>query len=98
MRDTQNALDGESDDFMQHDLSIQLSYFKAIIESDAQLQTRLPNITFDTLLTISGSKRQVELLNIGEGHTPGDCIMLLPNEHIAFVLNAMRGIEEKLGL
>jgi cyclase len=83
--DTQDALENESDDFLSRDLRLQLAYYKAVNESDTELKTRLPNLTFDEKLTIDGATRKVDLISVGGGHTPGDCIMLLPDEHIAFV-------------
>jgi cyclase len=83
--DTEDAIDNESDDFLRRDLRLQLTYYKAVSESDPDLNTRLPNITFDTKLVIHGSRRNVDLMYVGGGHTPGDCIMLLPDDHIAFV-------------
>lgn len=81
----QEALADENDYDKRRDLILQVAYFKAVTESHSQLTTRPPNITFEKKLTLEGTIRKVELLQVGEGHTPGDCIMLLPNEHIAFV-------------
>lgn len=81
----QEALIDESDDEKRRGLILQIAYLKAVRESHAQLSTRLPNVTFEKKLTIEGTVRRVELLEIGGGHTRGDCIMLLPIEHIAFV-------------
>ncbi len=80
----QESLSDETDPFARRDLLLQIAYYKAINESDSDLKTRLPNVTFEKTLAIHGTTRNVELLYIGGGHTPGDCIMLLPDEHIAF--------------
>ena len=85
LENAQESLADETDPFARRDLLIQMSYYKAINESGTELKTRLPNVTFEKNLTIHGTSRKVELLYIGGGHTPGDCIMLLPDEHIAFV-------------
>ncbi len=81
----QEALDEETDYYKRRELILQLAYCKAISGSQAQLKTRLPNVTFEKKLVLQGTTRTVEILQIGGGHTPGDCILLLPNEHIAFV-------------
>jgi glyoxylase-like metal-dependent hydrolase (beta-lactamase superfamily II) len=83
--DTQESLGDESDPFKKHDLAMLLAYYKATNESRSQLKTRLPSLTFESEITLQGTRRIVKLLAIGGGHTPGDCIMLLPDEHIAFV-------------
>lgn len=83
--DTQESLDDESDPFKRQDLDMLLTYYKATNESRNQLKTRLPSLTFESEMTLHGTRRIVKLLAIGGGHTPGDCIMLLPDEHIAFV-------------
>lgn len=83
--DKQESLEEESDPFKRRDLTLQLAYLRAVLESHSQLRTRLPDQTFEDKLTLYGTTRFVQLLIAGSGHTPGDCIMLLPDEHIAFV-------------
>jgi cyclase len=83
--ETQESLDDESDPFKRHDLAMLLAYYRASNESRNQLKTRLPSLTFHGEMTLHGTRRIVKLLEIGGGHTPGDCIMLLPDEHVAFV-------------
>ncbi len=48
------------------------------------LKPRLPNHTFAGKLTFYGSERKAELLATGHGHTPGDCLLVLPEEKVAF--------------
>jgi glyoxylase-like metal-dependent hydrolase (beta-lactamase superfamily II) len=49
--------------------------------------TRLtpPAITFEDRLEIHGSKRHVELLTYGGGHTDSDVFLVLPEERLAFM-------------
>jgi glyoxylase-like metal-dependent hydrolase (beta-lactamase superfamily II) len=49
------------------------------------LQLRVPDTLFEGKLTIVGSKRTVELVEIRDGHTPSDVVMLLPEQQIAFM-------------
>jgi glyoxylase-like metal-dependent hydrolase (beta-lactamase superfamily II) len=83
--DTQESLGDETDPLKRRDLFLQAIYYKAVTDQHCELKTRLPNLTFESKLTIEGTARKVELLHLGSGHTPGDCIMFLPDEHIAFV-------------
>jgi cyclase len=82
---TRETLNEESDPSRTRDLAGQLAYYEAINESHAQLKTRLPNVTFENTVILNGASRTVHLLSPGGGHTSGDCILLLPDEHIAFV-------------
>ncbi|MBM2840329.1 MAG: fold metallo-hydrolase, partial [Bacteroidetes bacterium] len=82
---TQESLDDETDPLRRRDLLLQVAYYKAVTNPHCELKQRLPNLTFENKLTIQGTTRKVELLHLGGGHTPGDCILLLPDEHIAFV-------------
>ena len=43
-----------------------------------------PHLTFDDRLTISGTKRHVELLTYGGGHTPSDAMLYLPEDRVLF--------------
>jgi len=60
-----------------------LGYFQALVESHPSQLVTLPDITFDSCLTIYGSTRKVELIELG-GHTNSDIIMYLPKEKIVF--------------
>ncbi|WP_226383655.1 MBL fold metallo-hydrolase [Paenibacillus massiliensis] len=42
----------------------------------------LPTITFDQQMTIHGSKRSIQLLTFGGGHTQSDAIVYIPEDKI----------------
>ncbi len=44
----------------------------------------VPDITFDSKLSLYQEKREVQLIHNGTGHTPGDAIVYLPGEGIVF--------------
>lgn len=48
-------------------------------------QFRLPTMTFDHRLVLYGSRRRVELLTYGSGHSQSDAILHLPDEKIVFM-------------
>ncbi len=49
------------------------------------MRLRLPDVTFDSRLTLHGTRRAVELTTYGGGHTASDAFLLLPHERIAFL-------------
>jgi cyclase len=51
----------------------------------SRLQIKAPFVTLDDNLTIQDGQRKVRLLYLGEGHTDGDIVLLLPKQKIAFV-------------
>ena len=61
-----------------------LGYYEAMQESHEELITTPPTITFDSVLTIYGSRRTATLLCMGRGHTSSDVILYLPEEKILF--------------
>ena len=65
------------------ELNMWLGYYQAIVESHPLQIVTLPDITFENSLTISGSTRRVELIELG-GHTRSDIAMYLPEDKIVF--------------
>lgn len=65
------------------ELNMWLGYYKAIVESHPLQIVTLPDITFEDSLTIYGSKRRVELIDLS-GHTKSDIVMYLPKDKIVF--------------
>jgi glyoxylase-like metal-dependent hydrolase (beta-lactamase superfamily II) len=60
-------------------------YYQALVRSSDSLRVVLPQITFDRQLTIHGSRRSVQIISYGEGHTKSDAFLFLPAERIAFM-------------
>ena len=61
------------------------AYWDVIAKYHDSLRTVLPNLTFDNKLILHGTKRTVELLTYGKGHTESDLFLYLPMDQIAFV-------------
>lgn len=59
-------------------------YFKAMTESHELEITRFPDLAIPTQMTLTGLERSVELIVMGEGHTPGDLILWMEDEGILF--------------
>lgn len=83
---TQGSLLPKSDHL---DLVFIAGWQRAVMESISKLKLRLPDITFGGRLVLRGSARRVELLSFADGHTPGDCMMYLPDDGIAFVADLL---------
>jgi len=62
-----------------------LGYYEALAMSGDSLKLILPQITFNNQLTLHGTKRRVQLISYGEGHTESDAFLFLPDEKIAFL-------------
>lgn len=72
--DAQSKLDAEKNPNRRRELAFWITYHKASIESLSQLKMRLPNITFEHMLTIHGAGRTVKLLSF-RGHTESDVVL-----------------------
>ena len=59
-------------------------YYETYIISNGVLKVVLPNITMDDELNLYGSKRHVQLISNGAGHTESDLFLYLPEEQIVF--------------
>lgn len=66
-------------------LQASVTRWQHILDSLPTMLPRLPDQTFDSELTLYGSLRSAELYALGDGHTAGDCFLVLPEEKIAFV-------------
>ena len=56
-----------------------------LLEDLPILEIILPTFIFEEKLMIRGTKRQVEIVCYGGGHTPSDTFMYIPDVKIAFM-------------
>ncbi len=59
-------------------------YFKQTKFDPAEVQLVLPDMTFDSKLTLTLGGRSVELLYFGAGQNPGDTLVYFPQERVMF--------------
>lgn len=59
--------------------------YQGFIDADDRYELILPNQTFDKRLCFHGSKRSAELVEIGNGHSKSDAILILPEDRIVFM-------------
>ena len=66
-------------------LEISIARQRHTLQALPTLEPTLPNLTFEGKIVFHGSRRSVELINTGKGHTISDCLLRLPQERVAFI-------------
>jgi cyclase len=61
-----------------------MGYFKQQKYDPGEVKLVLPDVTFDSKLTLTLGGRAVELLYMGPGQNPGDTLVYFPNERVIF--------------
>jgi len=72
----------EKDSARRVNLEKQLAAKQADWEEFKNLKPTPPNVTYSSKMTIFQGQREIQLLFLGRGHTPGDTIVYLPKERI----------------
>ena len=73
-----------TDPAVRRDIEEQSDDYLALIREASKTRLRPPDITFESRLTIHGSRRQAQLISWGGGHTPSDAVLYLPTERVLF--------------
>jgi cyclase len=60
-------------------------WFEGILATPPDLVVRPPDLTFESEMTLHGSRRSARVLTFGGGHSPSDVLLYLPDERIAFL-------------
>lgn len=66
-------------------LESSIARWEYYLESLPNLHPRIPDQTFKGKIELHGSKRSVELIDVGPAHTSGDSYLCIPSEEIAFI-------------
>jgi glyoxylase-like metal-dependent hydrolase (beta-lactamase superfamily II) len=76
----------EGDTNSREYLKIQMwrPYYEILSESHEQIKTRLPDLFVDEFQEFNGSKRRIQLISKGAGHTASDLVLYLPDDEILF--------------
>ena len=80
-----NQLEIEKDQIKKQVLISAVGRWNFYLESLPNLELRLPDQTFRGKITLHGSLRDVEIIDVGPAHTPGDSYMTIPSEKIIFL-------------
>jgi glyoxylase-like metal-dependent hydrolase (beta-lactamase superfamily II) len=61
------------------------AFFKSMNLDPAEIKTILPDVTFDSRLTIELGGRKVEILYLGPGQNPGDTLVHFPHARALYI-------------
>ena len=75
----------ETDPETKQKMQEQIEQAKEYLERFKEVKLVLPNLTFVKSFYIHGSKRELDVLFLGRGHTDGDAFLYLPDEKIIFM-------------
>ncbi|MCB0124626.1 MAG: MBL fold metallo-hydrolase, partial [Caldilineaceae bacterium] len=59
--------------------------YQHLIGALPTIRVRLPDLTFEQHMVLHGSKRRVEVISYGGGHTHSDTILYLPDDGVIFM-------------
>ena len=62
-----------------------LAFFKSLNLDPAEVKTVLPDVTFDSGMSIKLGGREIELMYLGPGQNPGDTLVYFPHARALFV-------------
>jgi glyoxylase-like metal-dependent hydrolase (beta-lactamase superfamily II) len=62
-----------------------LAFFKSLNLDPAEVKTVLPDLTFDSRLSITLGGRVIEIMYLGPGQNPGDTLVYFPHARALFV-------------
>ena len=69
----------------KEELALWIGYYEGIAANLPLYKTILPNVTFTDSLWIQGTARSIQLVELKNGHTESDLILVLPKEGIVFM-------------
>jgi len=72
----------EKDPQRKRTLQTQLAATQSDLEEMKALKPTPPNVTYSSKMTLYQGEREIQLLFLGRGHTPGDTVVFLPKERI----------------
>ena len=78
-------IDSEPDEKIRLDMREETLCDRSYIRMLPELRVTLPTLTFERELWLHGSKRSVQLLSFGGGHTQSDAIVYVPDARLAIV-------------
>lgn len=85
LREMEEKVTSEQDETRKRQLAEDLASEREYAAALPTLAIRLPMLTFDTHLALYGTRRHVEFLTLGGGHTSSDAFLHLPDDHLALM-------------
>ena len=97
LRELEARREGMAKGFPMRDLEFTIEFVKALLSSAGRHQLRPPDQTFDSRITLPGS-RKAQLVSFGSGHTEADAFLYLPDERTIFAGDLVcLGIQPSMG-
>jgi glyoxylase-like metal-dependent hydrolase (beta-lactamase superfamily II) len=81
----QKRIDKLNNAMLRAELTSEIIGRRRFLENLAALKIIPPAMTLDDSLTLVDRSRELQLMFLGNGHTEGDIVLLLPRERIAFL-------------
>ncbi|MHA6534293.1 MBL fold metallo-hydrolase [Paenibacillus sp. BAC0078] len=75
----------ETDEKLKREMAWENASDREFMKMLPSLVHTLPTITFDQQMTIHGSKRSVQLITFGGGHTQSDAFVYIPEDKVAVI-------------
>ena len=69
----------------KEELPLLIGYYEGMVATDKIIKTTLPDLTFRDSLWIYGSKKKIELVELKNGHTASDVILIIPADGVVFM-------------
>ena len=85
VQEERSSLDSEMDERARTEIEDAIARWEVVLASVPQLRVSYPTYTFDGSVVFHGTKREVQLIARGHGHSAGDCFVVLPADRIAIL-------------
>ena len=79
------GVEAEQDPAKRKGMEVNLARYRALLAELGTMRLIPPNMLFEGTLRLSGSKRNVELIEVPHAHTASDVYLRLPEEKILFM-------------
>jgi cyclase len=98
MRSEIPKIDRPGSEYAKRDREMVRGWFRGVVALPRTHRIIPPDLTFEDQIEIVGSRRRVQLITYGGGHSPSDVFAFLPEERILFAGDlAMRGLHPSVG-
>lgn len=84
----EDQLRAATDPLERRQLTYWIAYARMILDSLPEVRIVIPHRTFERRLTIEGTRRTVELVELA-GHSPSDTVLALPADGVAFLADLL---------
>jgi glyoxylase-like metal-dependent hydrolase (beta-lactamase superfamily II) len=79
-----NVIGGDSTDVRFNQILLWKPYYEELADSTVEVKTKFPNLFVEDEKFLNGTKRRIQLIAKGHGHSSGDLVLYLPDDKILF--------------